>query len=147
MFPWLKRDLLPVGSAAPSFILPDEEGSVVVLYGLKGKNVVLIFYPADNTPVCTAQLCEFRDRWEALRQRGIVVYGISPQDAASHRSFRGKHGFPFPLLVDAGQRVAKLYKAEGWIVRRTVYLIGKDSVIRYAKRGKPPVEEVMAAAN
>jgi peroxiredoxin Q/BCP len=147
MFPRLKRDLLPVGSAAPPFILPDEEGSVVVLYGLKGKNVVLIFYPADHTPVCTAQLCEFRDRWEALRQRGIVVYGISPQGAASHRSFRGKHGFPFPLLVDAGQRVAKLYKAGGWIVRRSVYLIGKDSVIRYAKRGKPPVEEVMAAAD
>jgi len=141
---WVKP--LPVGTPAPSFILPDEEGNVFVLNQQRDRNVVLVFYPADDTPVCTAQLCEIRDRWEMLGSRNVTVVGINPGAAESHAKFRQKHGFPFRILVDHGQRVAKIYKASApLIVRRTVYLIDQSGVIRFSRRGKPPVEEVLSA--
>jgi thioredoxin-dependent peroxiredoxin len=143
MLSWLFSDPLPVGTPAPPFILPDEEGGVVVLYGLKGRPVVLVFYPKDDTPVCTSQLCELRDEWEKLQSAKAHVYAINPGDAASHQAFRKKHQFPFPLLVDYGQRVAKMYHAGGPVVKRTVYVIGPDAVIRYAQRGKPSVDEIL----
>ena len=113
---------------------------------MKGKNVVLVFYPGDDTPGCTRQLCEFRDRWDAFQDRGIEVFGVNPQGAAAHVRFRAKFQFPFPLLVDKGRQVAKLYEANGLIVKRTVYLIGPDGVIRFARRGMPKPSEVMKAA-
>jgi peroxiredoxin Q/BCP len=138
---------LPVGVPAPDFELPDESGRGVRLSSLRGKNVVLVFYPGDDTPTCTKQLCEFRDDWEQLRGRNIEVFAVNPRGAASHSRFRQKFRFPFPLLVDRGQRVAALYHADaGILVKRTVYLIGPDGTIRYGKRGKPSPEEVMAAA-
>jgi len=143
---WLFSDPLAAGTAAPDFSLPDESGHTVSLAGLRGENVVLVFYPGDNTPVCRAQLCEFRDRWETAKMRNTVVFGINPAGAASHAGFREKNKLPFPLLVDAGQKVGALYHANGLFVKRTVYLIGPDGKIPYAKRGKPPVEEVMAQA-
>jgi thioredoxin-dependent peroxiredoxin len=139
-------DPLAPGTPAPPFILPDEEGNVFILNQQRGKNVILIFYPGDNTPVCTKQLCEVRDQWEALLEKNVVVFGVNPQPAQSHTAFRSKHQLPFPLLVDAGKRVAKLYKAGGLIINRTVYLVGPDGVIRYAKRGKPSISEVLQAA-
>jgi thioredoxin-dependent peroxiredoxin len=139
-------DPLPPGTAAPDFSLPDDEGHTVSLSSLKGKNVVLVFYPGDDTPGCTRQLCEFRDRWNTIRQRGIVVFGVNPQSARSHVHFRNKFQFPFPLLVDKGRAVAKLYNANGLIVKRTVYLIGPGGVIRFAQRGMPKPSEVLAAA-
>lgn len=146
MLSWMFSKPLAAGTPAPPFILPDEEGSVFVLNQHRNKNVILIFYPGDETPVCRAQLCEARDRWELVRQRDATVVGINPQSAASHSRFRQRRQFPFPLLVDNGQRVAKLYHASGLFVRRTVYLIGKDGLVRFARRGKPPIEEVLAAA-
>lgn len=146
MLEWLFCDPLPVGSPAPAFTLPDEQGNLVSLENLRGRNVVLVWYPGDDTPVCRAQLCEFRDRWEQLQALGIAVYGVNPAGESSHRRFRDKYHFPFPLLVDRGQKVGRLYRTSGLIVRRTVYLIGKDGRIRYAKRGKPPVEELLRAA-
>ena len=143
---WLFSDPLPVGSAAPDFETRDDSGSVVKLSALRGKNVVLVFYPGDNTPVCTAQLCEFRDRWEQAKMRNALVYGVNPKGASSHAGFRAKQHLPFPLLVDEGQKIGAAYHTNGLMVKRTVYLIGPDGVIRYAKRGKPPVEEVLAAA-
>jgi peroxiredoxin Q/BCP len=143
---WLASDPLAVGTPAPDFSLPDESGCVFTLSGRKGRNVALVFYPGDDTPGCTRQLCEFRDRWEALRERGIDVFGVNPQSSAAHARFRGKFHFPFPLLVDKGRKVAKLYQASGLIVKRTVYLIGPDGVIRFARRGMPKLSEVMAAA-
>ncbi|MGH9671880.1 MAG: peroxiredoxin [Bryobacteraceae bacterium] len=141
---WVKP--LPAGTPAPSFILPDEEGNVFVLNQQRDRNVVLVFYPADDTPVCTAQLCEIRDRWELLSSRNVTVVGINPGAAESHAKFRQKHGFPFRILVDHGQRVAKIYKASApLIVRRTVYLIDQSGVIRFSRRGKPPMEEVLGA--
>lgn len=146
MFGWLFSDPLPVGSPAPEFSLTDDAGQTVTLSALRGKNVVLVFYPGDDTPTCRKQLCEFRDRWEKAAARNVVVFGVNPQNISSHQRFRAKYRLPFPLLVDKGQRVGALYHANGWIVKRTVYLIGPDGIIRYARRGKPAPEEVLAAA-
>ncbi len=146
MLSWLFSDPLAIGTKAPDFSLQDDHGNSVTLARLKGKNVVLVFYPGDNTPICRAQLCEFRDRWEQAAKRNTVVFGVNPGDERSHASFRDKNHLPFPLLVDRGQKVGELYHANGLMVKRTVYLIGPDGKIRYAKRGKPGVQEVLAAA-
>ncbi len=145
MLSWLFSDPLPAGSPAPDFELPDDAGRAVKLSALRGKPVVLVFYPGDNTPVCTRQLCEFRDDWAKLRKRGVRIFGVNPQSAQSHERFREKYKLPFPLLVDRGQKVADLYRAGGIIVKRTVYLIGADGLILFARRGKPNPEEVLAA--
>ena len=147
MLSWLFSNPLPVGAAAPDFTLRDEGGNSVQLSALRGANVVLVFYPGDDTPVCRQQLCEFRDRWEQARRGNAQVFGVNPRGVESHRRFRDKFAFPFPLLVDRGQKVAALYNANGWFVKRTVYLIGPDGTIRYARRGKPAPEEVLAAAS
>ncbi|HEV2689880.1 MAG TPA: peroxiredoxin [Bryobacteraceae bacterium] len=146
MFSWLFSDPLPVGVDAPDFALPDQDGKIVSLADLRGKNVVLVFYPADETTICTKQLCEFRDNWAAAQARDTVVFGVNPAGAAKHASFRSHHRLPFPLLVDNGQQVATRYHANGLIVKRTVYLIGKSGKIRYARRGKPDPGEVLQAA-
>ena len=146
MFDWLFADPLPVGSPAPDFTAADQKGSQVYLSALRGHNVVLVFYPGDDTPVCTTQLCEFRDRWGEAQKTNTLVYGVNPADARSHERFKGKYSLPFPILVDQGRRIASLYKCNSLIIRRTVYLIGPDGVIRYAERGKPQVEEVLKAA-
>jgi peroxiredoxin Q/BCP len=146
MLDWLFSNPLAVGSAAPDFVLPAQNGQAVKLAGLRGKNVVLVFYPGDDTMICRKQLCEFRDQWEQARKRNVEVYGVNPGGAESHRKFQEKYHFQFPLLVDDGQKVAALYHANGLMVKRTVYLIGPDGKIRYAKRGKPNPEEVLAAA-
>lgn len=138
-------DPLEVGSPAPEFSAADQDGREVTLASLKGHPFILVFYPGDNTPTCTAQLCELRDNWETLQRRGIQVFGVNPRGAASHRRFRGKFGFPFPLLVDEGGRLAALFNAGGWIVRRTVYGIDSGGTIRFAHRGKPSPDEVLAA--
>jgi peroxiredoxin Q/BCP len=143
---WLFSDPLKVGTPAPDFSLPDQDGKTITLRGFRGRNVVLIFYPGDDTTVCRAQLCEFRDRWAQAAEKNTVVFGVNPQNAASHERFREKIKLPFALLVDQGQKVGRLYHTNGLIVKRTVYLIGPDSVIRFARRGKPSVEEVLAAA-
>jgi len=135
-----------VGSQAPDFSAPDDAGRTVTLFELRGRNVVLVFYPGDDTPGCTKQLCDFRDRWEVARTRGVEVFGVNPQSAEKHGQFRRKFGFPFPLLVDRGREIAKLYHANGLIVKRTVYLIGPDGVIRFARRGMPSASEVLASA-
>ena len=135
-----------VGDPAPDFSLPDQDGKTVSLGGLRGRNVVLVFYPGDDTTVCRSQLCEFRDRWTQAAGRNTLVFGVNPQDAASHRRFREKSKLPFPLLVDHGQKVGELYRTRGLIVKRTVYLIGPDGVIRFARRGTPRPDEVLAAS-
>jgi len=146
MFARLFSDPLPVGSAAPDFTAVDEHGEQVTLSRLRGRNVVLIFYPGDDTPTCTQQLCEFRDHWQEAQSHNIVIYGVNPAAARSHERFRSKYKLPFPILIDEGRRIAGLYHASGLIVKRTVYLIGSDGSIRYAMRGKPQVSEVLHAA-
>jgi peroxiredoxin Q/BCP len=107
---------------------------------------VLVFYPGDDTFICRQQLCEFRDARPDLRGKNISVFGVNPQSAESHREFRDRYHFPFPLLVDAGQKVAALYNSNGRMVNRTVYLIGPGGLIQYARRGMPQPAEVLAAA-
>ena len=144
MFSWLFSDPLMVGAEAPDFTLPDDEGHLVSLSSLRGKNVLLVFYPGDNTPGCTKQLCQLRDDWDRLRSTGVEVFGVNPQSAGSHTSFRQKQRLPFRLLVDKGQKVAELYHANGLIVKRTVYLIGPNGKIRFGRRGMPSPDQVLA---
>lgn len=138
---------LPIGTSAPDFTLADQDGNTVTLSALRGSKVVLVFYPRDETPVCEAQLCEFRDNWSSAKAAGVHVFGINPGGAQSHSKFRNRLQLPFPLLVDEGRRVAKLYRASGLLTKRTVYLIGEDGVIRFARRGKPHPSEVLATAS
>jgi len=145
MLSWLFSDPLPAGAKAPDFVLPDELGHMVALSALRGRNVALVFYPGDDTPGCTKQLCQFRDQWDQARARGMEIFGVNPQSALKHDRFRQKYRFQFPLLVDEGQNVAALYHANGLIVKRTVYVIGPDGKIRFGKRGMPSPSEVLAA--
>ena len=110
MLSWLISDPLEAGSEAPDFSLPDDQGNIVSLRSLRGRTVVLVWYPGDDTSVCRKQLCELRDEWTELNKQGIAVYGVNPQSAESHTKFRAKFNFPFPLLVDQGQKVGKLYR-------------------------------------
>jgi peroxiredoxin Q/BCP len=141
---------LTIGDVAPDFTVAGTDGKRHRDYTLseyRGQAVVLVFYPADDTSVCTKQLCEFRDQWADVTAKNAVVFGVNPARSRAHQKFREKCKFPFPLLIDEGQKIAKLYQADGWFVpKRTVYLIGPDSVIRYARRGKPSPSEVLAAA-
>jgi len=138
---------LAVGTVAPDFSVPDQDGNRVTLSALRDKNVILVFYPADDTSVCTKQLCEFRDNWAGVTAKNAVVFGVNPARSRAHQKFREKYQFPFPLLIDEHQKIAKSYESSGWLgPKRTVYLIGPDGKIRYAKRGKPSPAEVLAAA-
>jgi peroxiredoxin Q/BCP len=144
---WLFSKPLEVGTEAPDFSLADQDGRVVTLSSLRGRNVILVFYPADDTTVCTKQLCEFRDQWAKVEAKNAVVLGVNPAKSARHAKFCEKYQLPFPLLADDGQKTGRLYNAAGGFVpKRTVYLIGPDGVIRYARRGKPEPAEVLAAA-
>lgn len=146
MLDWLFSDPLPVGAPAPDFSLRDQDGKTVSLAALRGHNVVLVFYPGDDTPGCTKQLCEFRDDWTGAQRKNTLVFGVNPQKAASHAKFIRKYGLPFPLLIDEGQKMGALYRTKGLIVKRTVYLIGPDGVIRFARRGMPAPREVLSHA-
>ena len=147
MLGWLFSDPLPVGAEAPAFSLQDDSGNTVSLLQHRGKeNVVLVFYPADDTPGCTKQACQIRDAWADVGKHATVVYGVNPGNAQSHAAFRKKFHLPYPLLVDEGKRVANLYNAGGLFVKRTVYLIGKDGKIRFAQRGMPSPAEVLQAS-
>jgi len=101
--------LIDEGQSAAAFTLKDPTGQTHKLAGHRGGWVILYFYPRDNTPGCTIQACGFRDRYEALVDLAAAVFGVSPDDEASHRKFAIKYKLPFPLLIDPGQRVAKKY--------------------------------------
>lgn len=138
-----------VGDRAPEFTLPDQTGTEVSLRSFLGQQpVVLIFYPGDETPGCTAQLCAVRDDWSGYKQYNAVVLGINPGSAESHASFQQHHNLPIPLLVDADRSVARRYGAirkffKTEIIRRSVVIIDTQGIIRYIKRGLPPTSEIM----
>jgi thioredoxin-dependent peroxiredoxin len=145
------------GDAAPGFSLPSDEGNTVTLDELRGRTVVLYFYPKDDTSGCTTQACEFRDRWPDVEAAGAVVLGVSPDPLDSHARFRKKFELPFPLLADTDHAVADAYgvwgeksmygrKYEG--IHRTTFVIGPDGrIIRTFEKVKPKghAEEVLAA--
>jgi peroxiredoxin Q/BCP len=128
------------GEAAPDFTLPADDGSTVHLLDLRGKPVVLYFYPQDDTPGCTKEACSFRDRSADLGARGgAVVLGVSPDDVASHGRFRDKYSLNFPLLADAGHQVAERYGAwreknmygkKSMGIQRSTFLIDRDGKVR-----------------
>ncbi|WP_416675505.1 thioredoxin-dependent thiol peroxidase [Egbenema bharatensis] len=104
---------LKPGDPAPHFSLPDMEGTVVNLADFRGQWVVLYFYPRDNTPGCTKEACGFRDAYADYRSQGVVVLGVSTDDAKSHTKFANKFNLPFPLLSDAEGQVAASYGSYG----------------------------------
>jgi peroxiredoxin Q/BCP len=140
-----------VGSKAPAFALQDQNGQTISLESMLSTGpVVLIFYPGDQTPGCTIQLCAIRDDWNDFEKVGIQVFGINPSDASSHAAFAKKHDFPFPLLVDKDRKVAQAYGAEQnilitKIVRRTVIGIGTDGRIVFYRHGLPRTGEILKA--
>jgi thioredoxin-dependent peroxiredoxin len=137
---------LALGTPAPPILCRDDRGESFDSASLRGRKVVLVFYPADNTPTCTAQLCELRDAYEEIERAGAVVVGINSFGAESHAAFRAKHNFPYRLLADRGKRVAKLYQASGlFVVKRTVYVVDEEGLIRFGKRGKPSISEILEA--
>lgn len=141
------RQLLAVGSPAPDFSVMDEQGTTVTLGQFRGRNnVVLIFYPGNNTPVCTSQLCKVRDEYTRFEGKDIVVFGVNPADARSHLNFSGKYKFPFRLLVDADKQLIRSYGCVGTLMtQRTVYGIDKNGIIVFAQRGRPAPETIVEA--
>jgi peroxiredoxin Q/BCP len=121
-----------VGEAAPDFELPGTQGSFR-LSDHQGERVVLLFYPGDETPVCTKQFCSYRDRPEALEALHATVVGISGQDLASHEQFVEHHGLNVPLLADEDGAVARTYGARAPIIgtRRAVVIVDEQGVVRY----------------
>ena len=92
--------MLPIGTLAPDFTLPDQDGNLVTLSQFRGKKVALYFYPRDNTPGCTRQACAFGEAWSAFQDHNTVVLGISKDSTASHAKFAQKYALPFPILSD-----------------------------------------------
>lgn len=122
-----------VGDPAPDFELPDQDGRPWRLSAHRGRWLLLVFYPGDETPVCTRQLCEYRDGIEEFAELEVDVIGISADDAESHRRFRKRRGLPFPLLTDADLSVAARYGCKGLLgMKRGVFLVDPDGVVRYA---------------
>jgi thioredoxin-dependent peroxiredoxin len=128
--------MLAIGSRAPEFTLPDQDGRDTSLTSLLNHgSLVLFFYPADFTPGCTKEVCLVRDLHTELLEQGLNVAGISPQDPASHREFRAKHGLPFTLLSDEAKTVVRMYDVNGPLgigVRRATYLIDPARNVRDA---------------
>ncbi len=114
---------LEAGTKAPAFSLPDQDGKKVALKDLKGKPAVIYFYPADDTPGCTKEACQFNDNLASFNRAGVKVIGISPDGAIKHNRFREKYGLKFPLLSDPEHKVMEAYGAWG---EKTLY--GKKTV-------------------
>jgi len=142
-----------IGETAPDFILKDGDGNDWTLSDHKGKPVVLLFYPGDNTPVCTAQLCSVRDHWSEYQATGAEVVGISTDSVESHKGFAEKNQLPLRLLSDADRAVSTKYDMKSWLPGRSargVVVIGPEGKIAYHKAQpislfKPSDDNVLAA--
>jgi len=141
------------GSPAPDFELPDQAGRPWRLSEQRGRVVVLLFYPGDETPVCTRQLCSVRDRWEEYAETGAEVVGLSTDSVESHRKFAENRGLPLRLLSDPWGEVARAYGASSWLpgrAARAVVVIDAEGRVRYRKVQpvsllRPKDDEVLAA--
>ena len=132
------------GKAAPAFTLNDADGNTVSLKDFKGKNVVVYFYPRDDTPGCTKEACGFRDHWQDIEDANTVVLGISPDSEASHQKFRAKYELPFTLLADPEREVMTEYDAYGekmmygkkrmGVIRSTVWVGPDGNVVKHWRR-------------
>jgi peroxiredoxin Q/BCP len=136
------------GKPAPDFELQSDTGGTVKLSELRGRPVVLYFYPKDDTPGCTTEACEFRDAYDVFRDRGAEVLGVSPDDVASHEKFKTKYGLPFTLLADPDHEVADKYGVWGerkfagktyMGINRSTFVIDADGKVARAMVGIKPV--------
>ena len=135
------------GAPAPDFELTNDEGETVTLSALRGKPVVLYFYPKDDTPGCTTEACEFRDAYDRFRDQGVEILGVSPDTEASHQRFKSKYELPFTLLADPDHEAAEAYGV--WKekrnygktymgVERSTFIIDADGKVAKAMRGIRP---------
>ena len=140
--------LLAVGAPAPDFTAPTSEGRSVSLSDFRGAQAVLLmFYPQDDTPGCTRQMCAARDEGQDYAAAGVVRFGVNPGDVDSHRAFSGKYALDFPLIVDADRRIASAYgvlRDDGEVARAT-YVVDRDGRIAYADPGAHGAAEVLGA--
>jgi len=138
-----------VGQAAPDFTLPNQDGEPVSLSDYRGRNVVVYFYPKDDTPGCTAEACAFRDSYEVFTDAGAEVIGISSDSSAAHKEFAVRYRLPFVLLADAGGAVRKRYKVPaslGLLPGRVTYVIDAQGVVRHMFSSQLNVERHVAEA-
>lgn len=141
------------GAVAPDFTLKDGEGKDWRLSDRRGRVVVLLFYPGDETPVCTRQMCSVRDRWEDYAATGAEVVGVSTDSVESHRGFAARHSLPLRLLSDPDRRVAEMFGAKSWLpgrAARAVVVIDAQGRVRHNKAQalslfRPKDDEVLAA--
>ena len=144
---------MEIGKEAPDFTLNDGEGNGWTLSDQKGKTVVLLFYPGDNTPVCTAQLCSVRDHWSEYLATGAEVVGVSTDTVESHKGFAEKHSLPLRLLSDPDGKISAQYGMKSWLPGRSargVVVIDKEGKIAYSKVQplsifRPKDDDVLAA--
>jgi peroxiredoxin Q/BCP len=143
--------MIEEGSPAPDFELTSDSGETVKLSALRGKPVVLYFYPKDDTPGCTTQACGIRDAYGEFEQAGAVVLGVSPDDEKSHVKFRKKYDLPFPLLADTEHEVAERYGVWGEKkfmgrtylgVKRWTFVIAEDGTVKKVFPDVKPAEHV-----
>jgi peroxiredoxin Q/BCP len=141
------------GTPAPDFELQSDTGETIRLSDLRGKPVVLYFYPKDDTPGCTAEACEFRDAYDAYRERGAEILGVSPDTVASHQKFKSKYGLPFTLLADPEHKTAEDYGVWGERkfagkkylgINRSTFVIDNEGKVARAMLGIKPAGHAAA---
>jgi len=127
------------GDPAPDFTLPSTQGPVRLSEQLARRPVLLVFYPGDDTPVCTKQLCNYRDHMDVFSDLGVAVLGINPQGEASHAAFAKKHALPFPLLSDPGGAICRQYGALNLLgmAKRALVLVGRDGRVKWRQTNFP----------
>lgn len=148
--------MLKAGESAPDFFLPDQDGKVIKLSDFAGQNVVVYFYPKDDTPGCTKEACGFRDSMDGYRKAGVEVLGISADDGVSHRNFALKYKLNFRLLSDRDGKVCRQWGVwagktvmgkEIGMIMRTTFVIGADGKVKKVFQGVRPeghAEQVLA---
>ena len=147
--------MLEIGTKAPDFSLPDQNGEIRTLTDYRGQKVVLYFYPKDMTSGCTKQACSFGELYPQFREKGAVVLGVSKDSVESHKRFEEEHGLPFPLLSDTGLEVIRAYDVlkpgkDGKPTKsliRTTYLIDEKGMIAKAFGGVKPAENAAQMLN
>ena len=139
--------MLKEGSAAPAFTTTDTDGNTVKLKDLRGKNVVLYFYPKDDTPGCTKEACSFRDAFSDFKKKGITILGVSPDKQSAHQKFTEKYKLPFTLLSDTDHAIAEAYESWGekkfmgrtylGVLRNTFLIDEKGKIKKIFEKVKP----------
>ena len=143
---------ISAGTPAPEFALLDDTNILRKLSDFRGKNVVLYFYPKDDTSGCTREACNFRDDYSAYEEADVVILGVSPDDVGSHVKFKNKYQLPFPLLADEGHKVCDLYQVWGpkkflgkeyeGVLRTTFLIDGNGNIVKVFEKVRPAEHSV-----